>query len=93
MPVDEEGREMEARSEDRQAGKAARFRLTTSPAGRVVCLRNLDLSWRTLRGAPCTWLRGMLRREPSSSPSASPARALDRAVPIRAARGMRSLFY
>jgi len=44
VPVDEEGREMEA-PEDRQAAKAARFRLTTSPGGGVVCLRNGDQRW------------------------------------------------
>jgi hypothetical protein len=41
------------RPDDRQAAKAARFRLTPSPGGGVVCLRNGDQRWRTLRGASC----------------------------------------
>ena len=54
--------------------------------------RHIGLSrgGRTLRGAPCrsgTWLRGMLRAGTSSLPSATPAKAPDRGVPVRAAEG------
>jgi len=52
VPLEEEGRDMEG-PEHRQAARAVRIRFTTSPASAVVCLRNGDPRWLTLRAGPC----------------------------------------